>query len=78
MFQMVEAIVVKRSVYDAAQIILGGRELDEAKPFPLVAKKMEECQAAADKSGYRFWGEVYNFLIQVKYMNLPVKIIESC
>lgn len=74
---MGETIIVKRSVYDAAQELLRGAGPGEIRPLSLAAKKMGDCETSGDKTGYRFWSEVYNFFFQVDDLNLPVEIIES-
>jgi hypothetical protein len=70
-------IFVKRGVYD------GARELErvsintEATPHFLAEELIKECRNVGNKTGERFWRDVWLYLMMVKYVPGSVAIIED-
>jgi len=72
---MPKNIVVQRSVYNAAQELQKTAETSECKVFSLAEKKLDACQAEGDRTGVRFWREVWMYLISVSFLDAAIEII---
>ena len=72
---MSKELIVKRSVYNAAQELQKTAEAGGCKAFSLAEKKIDECKAAGDRTGVKFWRDVWLYLISVAYMDHTTEII---
>ena len=72
---MSRKIVVKRPVFDAAQELQKEAEAIGGEVFSLAEKKIDECQAAGDKRGVRFWREVWMYLTSAVFLEAAIEII---
>jgi hypothetical protein len=73
---MSKGIVVRRSVYNAAQELQqaaasGGRVLS------LAETRIDECMTSGDKAGTRFWRQVWLYLMSETYSEAAIHIIED-
>lgn len=75
---MSQRIVVQRSVHAAAQRLQKKAEaVSGCKAHYVAEKKMEECKAAGDNAGQKFWRNVYLYLLSREALEGEVSVVED-
>lgn len=74
---MTKGIVVRRSVYNAAQELRQVAEACGGRVLSLAETKMDECLTSGDKAGTRFWRQVWLYLMSEAYRDAAIHIIED-
>jgi hypothetical protein len=71
-------ITVLRSVLSAAQRLAKlCHSVNDCKPLDLAEAKIENCLAAEDNAGVKFWRSVWIHLMLVNYAPGQIQIIED-
>jgi hypothetical protein len=70
-------VVVRRSVYAAAQELQKESEAVSYKAYNLAEKKTADCKAAGDKAGAKFWHDAYNYLLSVEMLDGEATLVED-
>jgi hypothetical protein len=70
-------IFVKRSVYESARELERVSPIAATTPYHLAEELINECRNWRDKSGERFWRDVWLHLMMVKHLPADIEIIED-
>ena len=74
---MNKKIIVRRSIYNAAQKLQETATDTGQTVLSLVEKRMDQCQDAKDRAGARFWRDVWLYLMSASYLDSETEIVED-